>query len=1024
MRINSLTIENFRCFRGTTTIDLSADVVVIYGRNGVGKTAVFDAIELGLMGQIGRFDETLDNPFLYLANVTEQKVPRVRIDFANGAPDYVMVSVRDSAEGSTLEGSRSWNSRRDFLYDFLVTEDYVPARREVDSLRALFRASQLLSQSSIQTFVDCEPGERSRMLTLLTGAASLQRYVEKLDDVQKLASRRVDQAKLEIKKLEMDEVPLKHALTAADERRSILLSELNSRLVDMKTVEAALRSAEIEISFQDEDQKEVFIAAAKAACREIRGSLSQRSQGLAELQSIAQGHSDRCDQKIVLTRRLDELRDVLRRLDREETGLIGTTAARRRLIAKLNANLLELGETHSSLRELPTLQTAVSESEREFRETSSKQRGDLEELSSLKRQLKALSSKLLSEEGEIQKSQDRVSELGTKLAALEQIRTQLPQFDSDTSDVLRMNVRLVALNEERKKLSPIIDSLREQKRVAEQEAAASSAEQSRLSERSDYKKQLVARLREYVSDEKCPLCGHPHSSLEELTEAITLQLTGTSADILNIAERIETDNTRVQNVTDQLHAQQEQLIACEKELSELTYAIEMASARIRQGELGAARLNCRMDSSSIEEVIKQTQEDFSNCERRFNEATAHRPEISRQIDSLEIDKKQLESQTAAQEEFIRSANTAIQGYRNRIAELGLSDAVKWPVIKAREELDLVAEKLDAAQKAKDKAANELSDLEQRLELIRGDRRDLEESQKEHEARFTNVIGQIEETMQLCRQLNVSNINPQEAVMAEREQLDRRLMAITAAENLAEQYISSKRVEDLATEVESSQARLDEIQKEILAKSEELGQTDKAIEHVEIWSKMVRKAASTIVENEIRAHQPEVTRLFKTMIPSPYLFEDLIMQRTEQGLSLGLKYRNQVREPGEPKLFLSSAQANVLALAIFLSFACTQRWSNLQSVLLDDPVQHLDDLDAVSFLDNLRAVALGRYGPKKQIILSTCDQNLYLLMIRKFRLIKADGLKFCGLSLLERGYYAPEVVYDIGGPGSADLAYAS
>jgi ABC-type lipoprotein export system ATPase subunit len=49
-------------------------------------------------------------------------------------------------------------------------------------------------------------------------------------------------------------------------------------------------------------------------------------------------------------------------------------------------------------------------------------------------------------------------------------------------------------------------------------------------------------------------------------------------------------------------------------------------------------------------------------------------------------------------------------------------------------------------------------------------------------------------------------------------------------------------------------------------------------------------------------------------------------------------------------------------------------------LLDDPVQHLDNIDAVALLDGLREFAR---ITGKQIIISTCDYYLYKLMIQKF-----------------------------------------
>ena len=143
-----------------------------------------------------------------------------------------------------------------------------------------------------------------------------------------------------------------------------------------------------------------------------------------------------------------------------------------------------------------------------------------------------------------------------------------------------------------------------------------------------------------------------------------------------------------------------------------------------------------------------------------------------------------------------------------------------------------------------------------------------------------------------------------------------------------------------------------------------------------------------------------------------------MRHVNERLEIGVRYRHQTDDAGEPFFYLSNAQLNVLALAIFLSLGAKQKWSNLDSLLLDDPVQHLDDLDAVAFLDTIRAVALGRFGARKQVILSTCDKNLYGLMIRKFRLLESAGLSFSAISLSEHGIKGPIVHYDVFG-GSAN-----
>ena len=113
-------------------------------------------------------------------------------------------------------------------------------------------------------------------------------------------------------------------------------------------------------------------------------------------------------------------------------------------------------------------------------------------------------------------------------------------------------------------------------------------------------------------------------------------------------------------------------------------------------------------------------------------------------------------------------------------------------------------------------------------------------------------------------------------------------------------------------------------------------------------------------------------------------------------------------------YLSHAQANVLALAVFFSFAMAQQWSHLSTLMLDDPVQHLDDLDSAAFIDTVRGCVSGA-GGGRQIVISTCDHDLYMLMLRKLGLLEYEGLRVTGITLRDGGAAGPRVGYDFGGP---------
>ena len=57
MRIRRLQMSGFRAFSSPLALDLDADVVILTGENGQGKTSVFDAVHWALTGRLSRLEE-------------------------------------------------------------------------------------------------------------------------------------------------------------------------------------------------------------------------------------------------------------------------------------------------------------------------------------------------------------------------------------------------------------------------------------------------------------------------------------------------------------------------------------------------------------------------------------------------------------------------------------------------------------------------------------------------------------------------------------------------------------------------------------------------------------------------------------------------------------------------------------------------------------------------------------------------------------------------------------------------------
>lgn len=90
--------------------------------------------------------------------------------------------------------------------------------------------------------------------------------------------------------------------------------------------------------------------------------------------------------------------------------------------------------------------------------------------------------------------------------------------------------------------------------------------------------------------------------------------------------------------------------------------------------------------------------------------------------------------------------------------------------------------------------------------------------------------------------------------------------------------------------------------------------------------------------------------------------------------------------------VSTGQRAALALSIFLASNASAT-SAPPVLLIDDPVAHIDDLNALSFLDYLRELAL---CADKQIFFATADIRLAALFERKFEFLGRE--RFCKISL--------------------------
>jgi len=157
--------------------------------------------------------------------------------------------------------------------------------------------------------------------------------------------------------------------------------------------------------------------------------------------------------------------------------------------------------------------------------------------------------------------------------------------------------------------------------------------------------------------------------------------------------------------------------------------------------------------------------------------------------------------------------------------------------------------------------------------------------------------------------------------------------------------------------------------------EELGQSSKQVKHYGIAKSALERLRGELsleraTQESLDAIRSEINEIF-SRIHSPHEYEyvgqgDTLLETSTAGERRTLEQ-------------ISTGQRAAFALSIFLSM--NRNATKAPPVLLiDDPIAHIDDLNALSFLDYLRDLAV---NSNRQVFFATADTRIASLFTRKF-----------------------------------------
>jgi DNA repair exonuclease SbcCD ATPase subunit len=193
---------------------------------------------------------------------------------------------------------------------------------------------------------------------------------------------------------------------------------------------------------------------------------------------------------------------------------------------------------------------------------------------------------------------------------------------------------------------------------------------------------------------------------------------------------------------------------------------------------------------------------------------------------------------------------------------------------------------------------------------------------------------------------------------------------------------------------AQRARHAEVQRELASARSQLQQLEAVVHAREETGLLanrileaLREASTEVVESRLDQIQPLLLRIYARIDPHPSFRSIRFLTTVTRGRG---RLVTSISDPlaqlstDSPETVLSSSQMNALAVSVFLTFNLGMPSLPLQTAMLDDPLQSLDDINLLGLIDLLR-----RTKEKRQLLISTHDVRFAQLLARKLRPV-ADG----------------------------------
>lgn len=978
VRATSLTIKNFRAYRQEQTFNLDADVTVLYGPNGFGKTSVFDAIDFAITGGISRFESSTDSRFVRTARHLDSEAEECVVSLSVAQGDAVSKITRTIGDRKSAHINGQTADRKEVLSE--LTKATIPTADRIENFVRLFRATHLFSQENQELAKDfdktCALSEQvvSRMLAFEDYLSAVNKAARVLEIIRREGANAEQEAlalssQLSDDKNELTRLQPIDATQSAATSLQLELPSLQKKLRDVGISEfkkdpdiSTVRGWRASIEARRADSKSRIerlssLAGEAGNLPGMQRQIASRQQEIASFdQTIAKSEHERSVEETAMdTRNTESTALTTRRTELQKRAvtlewvrtikpdyakrLAAYTEATKMMESAATRHLQSAGEEARLAIELEPREAEVSEIERRMDRKGA-------ELAYVMALCKSADLFRL--------QQEQLAHIATQERTaqneLEQLRIESLDLSEKSSANADAGVRLSA------------------------QIAGVDRTQSEL-------RNMFSQLQGFIHDNSCPLCGHGYKSRDELIETINAHIAADEATSAR-AELLE-----VQAVAKQLATR-----------------LDAVKRRQQQLERFASQLaNSKASLSADLERFRDAASSFGISRDITGQTVIERLEVQRDLIQTETDKLQEEANTVGTNLRGVQAKVAEQKPRTVADAAALVEARKLHARCLRElevltkdpRLTTVPIDIDHVQLDELIRSNSETLLNIGTDIAKADEYVAQQRAKiaQHRQKVTSLRAQLSTAQSELAKIQAAlagiaarfaeaGLEPDTNTEALNKLIDQESYKHAQLLSLRDSIANIEVAIDAATTSAAHMRLLQEVRnKESRIESAK----DRRKRH-EPWAKYFDQLSRLMSSHQneaiaafTRQYGPRASVL-QQRLRSVYGFEEIEIVSRQSEIDVRVKRHGERLRPTD---YFSQSQQQTLLLGLFLTACLSQTWSCLAPVFLDDPVTHFDDLNSYSFLDLILGLLESPFA-QHQFVISTCDEKILDLARQKFR----------------------------------------